>query len=60
VEQNFFQENSLNLYKKESWDYKAGPFGDFSIIFKAASNNIKILNYPVRNYARKSGAPNIS
>ena len=30
------------------------------IIFEAANNNIKILNYPVRYYARKSGAPNIS
>ncbi len=29
-------------------------------IFEAAKNNIKILNYPVRYYARKSGAPNIS
>ena len=43
-----------------SWDSKADPFGDFTIIFEAANNNIKILNYPVRYYARKSGAPNIS
>ena len=28
--------------------------------FEAANNNIKILNYPVRYYARRSGAPNIS
>ncbi len=43
-----------------SWDSKSDPFGDFTIIFEAASNNIKILNYPVRYYARRSGAPNIS
>ncbi|MDC2995560.1 glycosyltransferase, partial [Prochlorococcus sp. AH-736-F09] len=43
-----------------SWDSKSDPFGDFTIIFEAAKNNIKILNYPVRYYARKSGAPNIS
>jgi len=43
-----------------SWDSKSDPFGDFTIIFEAANNNIKILNYPVRYYARKSGAPNIS
>jgi len=43
-----------------SWDSKSDPFGDFTIIFEAAKNNIKILNYPVRYYARKSGTPNIS
>ncbi len=43
-----------------SWDSKSDPFGDFTIIFEAANNNIKILNYPVRYYARKSGSPNIS
>ena len=37
---------------------QSDPFGDFTIIFH--KNNIKILNYPVRYYARKSGAPNIS
>ena len=36
--------------------FKADPFGDFTIIFEAANNNIKILNYPVRYYARKSAA----
>ena len=30
-----------------SWDSKSDPFGD-TIIFEAANNNIKILNYPVR------------
>ena len=43
-----------------SWESKLDPFGDFTIIFEAAKNNIKILNYPVRYYARKSGSPNIS
>ena len=48
------------MKKNGSWDSKADPFGDFTIIFEAAKNNIKILNYPVRYYARKSGTPNIS
>ena len=48
------------MQKNGSWDSKSDPFGDFTIIFEAANNNIKILNYPVRYYARKSGAPNIS
>ncbi len=48
------------MQKNGSWESKADPFGDFTIIFEAANNNIKILNYPVRYYARKSGAPNIS
>ncbi len=56
-----FSRKFFNLMKKNgSWDSKADPFGDFTIIFEAANNNIKILNYPVRYYARKSGAPNIS
>tara|TARA_B100000242_G_C42823770_1_gene382773 strand:+ start:32 stop:376 length:345 start_codon:yes stop_codon:yes gene_type:complete len=56
-----FSRKFLNLMKKNgSWDSKSDPFGDFTIIFEAAKNNIKILNYPVRYYARKSGAPNIS
>ncbi len=56
-----FSRKFLNLMKKNgSWDSKADPFADFTIIFEAAKNNIKILNYPVRYYARKSGAPNIS
>ena len=48
------------MKKNGSWDSKSDPFGDFTIIFEAANNNIKILNYPVRYYARKYGAPNIS
>ena len=56
-----FSKKFFRLMKKNgSWESKADPFGDFTIIFEAANNNIKILNYPVRYYARKSGAPNIS
>ena len=56
-----FSRKFFNLMKKNgSWDSRSDPFGDFTIIFEAAKNNIKILNYPVRYYARKSGAPNIS
>ncbi len=56
-----FSRKFFNLMKQNgSWDSKIDPFGDFTIIFEAANNNIKILNYPVRYYARKSGAPNIS
>ena len=56
-----FSRKFFNLMKKNgSWDSLADPFGDFTIIFEAANNNIKILNYPVRYYARKSGSPNIS
>ena len=56
-----FSRKFFNLMKKNgSWDSKTDPFGDFTIIFEAAKNNIKILNYPVRYYARQSGAPNIS
>ena len=56
-----FSRKFFKLMKKNgSWDSKSDPFGDFTIIFEAANNNIKILNYPVRYYARKSGVPNIS
>ena len=56
-----FSRKFFKLMKENgSWDSKSDPFGDFTIIFEAAKNNIKILNYPVRYYARKSGAPNIS
>ena len=56
-----FSRKFFHLMKKNgSWESKSDPFGDFTIIFEAANNNIKILNYPVRYYARKSGAPNIS
>ena len=56
-----FSRKFFNLMKENgSWDSKSDPFGDYTIIFEAAKNNIKILNYPVMYYARKSGAPNIS
>ncbi len=56
-----FSRKFFNLMKQNgSWESKSDPFGDFTIIFEAANNNIKILNYPVRYYARQSGAPNIS
>tara|TARA_Y100001978_G_scaffold144443_1_gene129452 strand:- start:572 stop:1663 length:1092 start_codon:yes stop_codon:yes gene_type:complete len=56
-----FSRKFFNFMKNNgSWDSKLDPFGDFTIIFEAANNNFKILNYPVRYYARKSGSPNIS
>ena len=56
-----FSRKFFNLMRKNgSWESKSDPFGDFTIIFEAAKNDIKILNYPVRYYARKSGSPNIS
>ena len=56
-----FSRKFFTLMKKNgSWDSISDPFGDFTILFEAANNNIKILNYPVRYYARKSGSPNIS
>ena len=56
-----FSRKFFNKMKSNgSWESKLDPFGDFTIILEAANNNIKILNYPVRYYARKSGAPNIS
>ena len=56
-----FSRKFFNLMKDNgSWESRIDPFGDFTIIFEAAKNDIKILNYPVRYYARKSGAPNIS
>ena len=56
-----FSRKFFNLMRENgSWESKLDPFGDFTIIFEAAKNNIKILNYPVRYYARKSGVPNIS
>ncbi len=56
-----FSRKFFNFMKHNgSWESRLDPFGDFTIIFEAAKNDIKILNYPVRYYARKSGAPNIS
>ena len=57
---SFFEKVFKFDEKNGSWESKSDPFGDFTIIFEAAHNNIKILNYPVRYYARRSGEPNIS
>lgn len=43
-----------------SWLSARDPFGDFTLIFGASRQDYRILNYPVRYYARQSGAPNIS
>lgn len=43
-----------------TWLSPRDPFGDFTLIFGASNQNYRILNYPVRYYARRSGAPNIS
>ena len=42
------------------WASAQDPFGDFSILFGVSRYGHEILNYPVRYYARTSGAPNIS
>ncbi len=42
------------------WASARDPFGDFSILFGVSRYGHEILNYPVRYYARTSGAPNIS
>ena len=36
------------------------PFGDFDLIFGAAKQNLKILDLPVRYFAREYGETNIS
>lgn len=43
-----------------SWLSARDPFGDFTLIFGASNQDYRILNYPVRYYARRSGSPNIS
>jgi hypothetical protein len=48
------------LISDGSWLSDRDPFGDFTLIFGASNQNYRILNYPVRYYARRSGAPNIS
>lgn len=48
------------LIRDGSWLNPRDPFGDFTLIFGASNQDYRILNYPVRYYARRSGAPNIS
>ena len=48
------------LISDGSWLSARDPFGDFTLIFGASNQNYRILNYPVRYYARRSGVPNIS
>lgn len=48
------------LIEDGSWLSARDPFGDFTLIFGASNQDYRILNYPVRYYARRSGAPNIS
>lgn len=48
------------LIEDGSWLSDRDPFGDFTLIFGASNQDYRILNYPVRYYARRSGAPNIS
>ena len=56
----FSRELFEKMKNNGSWYSKQDPFGDFTILFQAAKNKNKILNYPVRYYARKAGSPNIS
>lgn len=48
------------LINDGSWMSDRDPFGDFTLIFGASAQDYRVLNYPVRYYARRSGAPNIS
>jgi len=56
----FTRELYDRLINDGSWLSKRDPFGDFTLIFGASNQDYRILNYPVRYYARQSGAPNIS
>ena len=56
----FSRELFEKMKNNGSWYSKQDPFGDFTILFQASKNHNKILNYPVRYYARKAGSPNIS
>lgn len=56
----FTRELYARLISDGSWLSSRDPFGDFTLIFGASNQDYRILNYPVRYYARKSGAPNIS
>lgn len=56
------------LFKRDYKDIKANrayfgdfdPFGDFDLLFGAAKHNLKIIELPVRYYARTYGNTNIS
>jgi hypothetical protein len=56
----FTRELYARLLQDGSWLSDRDPFGDFTLIFGASGQDYRILNYPVRYYARRSGAPNIS
>ena len=56
----FTRELYERLLADGSWLSPRDPFGDFTLIFGASNQDYRILNYPVRYYARRSGAPNIS
>lgn len=56
----FTRELYQRLLADGSWLSPRDPFGDFTLIFGASNQDYRILNYPVRYYARRSGAPNIS
>jgi hypothetical protein len=48
------------LINDGSWMSDRDPFGDFTLTLDASRKDCRILNYPVRYDARRSGAPNIS
>lgn len=56
----FTRELYERLLHDGTWLSDRDPFGDFTLIFGASDQDYRILNYPVRYYARRSGAPNIS
>ena len=49
-----------SLLDDGTWLSQRDPFGDFTLIFGASNHCYRILNFPVRYYARLSGAPNIA
>jgi len=56
----FTRELYQRLLDDGSWLSPRDPFGDFTLIFGGSNQDYRILNFPVRYYARRSGAPNIS
>jgi hypothetical protein len=56
----FTRELYNQLLADGSWLSPRDPFGDFTLIFGASNQHYRVLNYPVRYYARRSGSPNIS